>query len=199
MIELLVVITIAAILAFFAVPDLTDFVRNNRSSADINDLLSSVTYARSEAVKLNSSVTVCQSSNGSSCEDSTGGWGAGWLVFEDRNRDGVVDDSGDILRIANGIGNGRSLSFSDTRIIYRGNGLATAGTNQTFTLCDGRGTEHVRGLIIGASGRPRVAVASGESTTPLDAGGNALSCGSGSSDPSEPTEPTEPTEPVGEL
>lgn len=178
MIELLVVILIAAILAYFAVPDLTDFVRNNRSSSDINDLLSSVSYARSEAVKRNSSVTVCQSSNGSACQNTAAGWAAGWLVFEDPDRNGVVANSADILRVSSGLGTGRSLGFSGTRIIYRSSGLATEGINQTFVLCDSRGAAHARGLIIGPSGRPRVAADSDSSGVVEDAGGDDVSCGS---------------------
>jgi len=179
LVELLVVITVAAILAFFAVPDLADFVKNNRNSSDINDLLSSVSYARSEAVKRNSSVTICQSANGTSCQNSAGSWGGGWLVFEDINRDGSVTAGADtILRVSSGIGSGRSLGFSATRVIYRSSGLASEGTNATFTLCDDRGASHAKGLIIGASGHPRVARDSNDNDVVEGADGADVACGS---------------------
>src|SRR5262249_20780455 len=45
-----------------------------------NSLRASVQIARSEAVKRNSGVTLCASSNGTSCAAS-GGWEQGWIVL----------------------------------------------------------------------------------------------------------------------
>ena len=178
LIELLVVITVASVLAVIALPDLAGFIKNNRSSADINDLLSSLTFARSEAVKRNSNVAICQSGNGSSCENSADARHNGWIVFEDRNLDGAIDTDADILTVHGGLAPNRQLSFSADNVTYRSDGLATTGTNTTFKLCDDRGAEHAKGLIIGASGRPRVALDSSGNDIPEDADGDDLECGS---------------------
>ncbi len=53
---------------------------------------------------------------------------------------------------------GSTLVFSQTRVIYAGNGVARGGSNGTFTLCDSRGATSAKGLIIGPSGRPRHAM-----------------------------------------
>ena len=177
LIELLVVITVASVLAVVALPDLAGFIKNNRSAADINDLLSSLTFARSEAVKRNSSVAVCLSANGSSCQAGDE-WQNGWIVFEDRDLDQTVDDPSEILSIHGGLAPNRELTFDSGTVTYRSDGLATTGTNGTFALCDDRGAAHAKGLIIGASGRPRLAMDADESGVVEDAEGDDLECGS---------------------
>ncbi|AXY42936.1 prepilin-type N-terminal cleavage/methylation domain-containing protein [Halomonas sp. JS92-SW72] len=51
LIELLVTIAVAVILATVAVPGFQSLVTTNRQAADFNEILTSLTYARSEAVK----------------------------------------------------------------------------------------------------------------------------------------------------
>lgn len=70
MIELLIVITIAGILASLAMPSFTNLIRDTRLSTTANSILSSLTYARSEAVKRNRAVSV----------EKKGQWSSGWDV-----------------------------------------------------------------------------------------------------------------------
>jgi len=102
MMEILMVIAVAAILVAVAVPSLEDTVsRNARDSIQL-DLMSSLALARSQAVTLSTTVSVCHSSNQSTCSNTTGSdWNQGWLVFSDFDADGVVDsgDGDEILRI----------------------------------------------------------------------------------------------------
>ena len=51
LIELLVTIAVAVILATVAVPGFQSLVTTNRQAADFNEILTGLTYARSEAVK----------------------------------------------------------------------------------------------------------------------------------------------------
>ena len=44
---------------------------------------------------------------------------------------------------------------ADSAITFRSSGEVTNGLGQTFTLCDVRGTNYAKGLIIGPTGRPR--------------------------------------------
>lgn len=83
LVELLIVIVIFAILAGIAIPNFAPQVANNRATAAANDLLGTLQYARSEAVKLNATVTVCSSPNpgaGSDCTGATASWDGGWVV-----------------------------------------------------------------------------------------------------------------------
>ncbi|WP_051822177.1 GspH/FimT family pseudopilin [Desulfonatronum thiodismutans] len=86
-IEVLIVVAIAAILTAIAIPAFNVFIGNTRTSTVANEFVSALNLARSEAMKRGVDVYVCRSSNGTSC--ATGGdWGQGWLVYftdEDNN------------------------------------------------------------------------------------------------------------------
>lgn len=77
LIELIVTIAIAAILLTIAIPNFRTFSMNNRMATQANDLITALNLARSEAVKRSANVTVCASSNSTSC---TGTWAQGWIV-----------------------------------------------------------------------------------------------------------------------
>ena len=128
-IELLVILTVAAILFSAAIPNLTPFVQNNRSAAQINELQTALSLARSEAVKRNNNVSVCKSSDGASCGGHADHWHHGWIVFVDNDSDGVIDEPDEILRVHPGLTGSNTLTFSLTHVLYASNGIAGAGSN----------------------------------------------------------------------
>lgn len=73
------------------VPSLKTFLQGNQLIASTNELISALHVARSEAVKLNKKVTICSSSNGTSCTAGLKKWTKGWIVFidADDNRTGT--------------------------------------------------------------------------------------------------------------
>jgi len=177
LIELMIVIAIAAILISIAAPNLTASIQNNRMVTQVNELHAALSLARTEAVKRNGDITICSSSNGSSCSD-TGAWEDGWIVFVDNDSDGIVDDGEDILRVHGALRGSNSLAFSQTFVTYINSGLASDGLNSTFTLCDSRGAASAMGLVIGSSGRARLATDSDENGTLEDRDGTDLECSS---------------------
>lgn len=91
LIELMVTVAVIAILAVVAIPNLRDFVHNNRLRATSNELVASLQAARMEAVRLNSNAIVCRSTNGTTCAGGTDAWAA-WVVLADVDHDGAADD-----------------------------------------------------------------------------------------------------------
>jgi type IV fimbrial biogenesis protein FimT len=88
LIELMIVICIIAILALLAVPSISNIIRRQQVSGEANVLFSLVYLAQSEAIKLNSVVTICKSNDADLC----GGNGSdGWIVFQDNDKDGSRD------------------------------------------------------------------------------------------------------------
>ncbi len=71
-IELMVTVTIFAILVAAALPAYNDFVRNQRVKTASFDLFSSLVQARSEALTRNTTITVTPM--------SVGNWASGWEV-----------------------------------------------------------------------------------------------------------------------
>jgi type IV fimbrial biogenesis protein FimT len=72
MIELIVTMSVAAILAAIAVPGFVAISQGERRIAEVNDMVLALNYARSEAVKQNSPTGVSVTANGS--------WAGGWNV-----------------------------------------------------------------------------------------------------------------------
>jgi len=173
LIELMITIAIAAVLISLAAPNLTASIQNNRMSAQVNELHAALNVARSEAVKRNDNVSVCRSSNGTSC---TGNWEDGWLVFVDADSDGSVDVGDDILRVQGALNGSGDLAFSETYVTFINNGLASVGSSSAFTLCDARGASDAKGLLIGTSGRPRIAIDSDDNGIVEDSSGTDLVC-----------------------
>lgn len=96
-IELLVVLAVIAILAVVAVPSFVDLTQRNRVSGEVNGFVGDLQFARSEAIKEGQTVTICASSDGSTCA-SGGNWKTGWLVFADANGNQVHDSTETVLR-----------------------------------------------------------------------------------------------------
>src|SRR3989338_3593085 len=71
MIELMIVIAIAAILASIAAPSFSDFINNTRLTSTMSQLTSDLNRARSEAINLTSWLLVCVRSINPACGAGT--------------------------------------------------------------------------------------------------------------------------------
>lgn len=150
LLELMVTLAIAAILVAIAVPNFTAFLQNSRLAGRVNEAVTMMNYARSEAVKRNGPVTVCSRASDTACANSTN-WDDGILVFADADGDGAVGDVGDILQVMQSLGGDNTLRSSVDSVTYRANGVT--GANASFRLCDERGTESARTIDISTLGR----------------------------------------------
>ena len=142
LIEMVVTIAILAILLAIAIPSFRALIINNRITAQANDFVSDVTYARAEAVRRNMRVSVCKSNDGATCAAGFD-WSGGWIVFTDPNTYGVVNAGETVLRVHGALTTGATLinsgfdyfQFFPSGIVNGvagGGGPATAGF---FTLC----------------------------------------------------------------
>jgi type IV fimbrial biogenesis protein FimT len=169
LIELMVGIGLTALLLSMAVPALNVFVSNARQTGAINDFVSTMHIARSAAITTNSRVTVCASSNGSNCE--TVAWDQGWIVFSDLDSDQILDANEDVVSQSDGI---RGISIQSAEfprfVMYRPNGrvmnASITGNSGQFTVCDSRGSDHAKVLIVDLSGRPRLSEHLANGSTP---------------------------------
>ena len=66
LVELLVGLLILSILLAIGVPSFNQFIASNRLTAYTNDMLSTLTLARSEAIKRNGREVLCKSADGES-------------------------------------------------------------------------------------------------------------------------------------
>jgi len=97
LIEILVTVTILSVLVSAAVPSFTYALAGYRISGQVNGWLGDLQYTRAEAIKRGQTVTLCISSDGSTCATGTS-WQQGWIVFADANGNATVDSGEAILR-----------------------------------------------------------------------------------------------------
>jgi type IV fimbrial biogenesis protein FimT len=181
LIELLVTLAVLAAVLAIGIPAFGDFFANNRMSAAVNDMVSALHLARSEAVKRRSTITLCASSDwqsGSPSCTAANGPEQGWIVFADPNANAVrdageaiVDSHGPLPQaIADRIswvdedGNGATpfyVSFAPTGFRQDLVGLPRCAAH--LQLCDDRGDREVTGgvaagrwIVISPTGRPRI-------------------------------------------
>jgi type IV fimbrial biogenesis protein FimT len=79
LIEMMVAIAVLVILAMIAVPSFREASLSSQLRSSANDFIASANFARSEAIKRGTTVTMCVSADGSSC--GAGGWEQGWIVL----------------------------------------------------------------------------------------------------------------------
>lgn len=94
--ELLMVMLIVGILAAVGTSSFKYVTTSNRISSEINGLLGDMQFARSQAIKTGTAVTVCPSADASTCTGNST-WSAGWIVFLDFNGNGSVDNGVDLV------------------------------------------------------------------------------------------------------
>jgi type IV fimbrial biogenesis protein FimT len=192
LIELMITLTVAAIIVGLAIPSMRDFIRNNRLSGAANDLLHAMQVARTEAIKRQSgNVVVCGTTDSTvadaalTCNNTTF---TGWFVFQDTNsnwqhdaaepvleRHALVDPSVSVVA-----DQGRIVSYAPTGFgAIPGGGVAVAAT-RTMVICDMRGnatsttstagvTSTARTIQIQATGRARVSALKNDVTAALAA------------------------------
>jgi len=180
LIELLVTISIAAILMAVAVPGFQDFFRRNRVDNAASDFMAALNYARSEAIRRGNPVVIRNTAGG-------GNWGAGWVMFEDCNNNNIQNNA--VCPDRNGDGNpdneetirqGQPVSSSvtvDTNFVayqnfirYQPDGrVGNAGVGGgTFVICYGSNRVNSKAIILIGTGRARWGVDN------VPAGGNRI-------------------------
>jgi type IV fimbrial biogenesis protein FimT len=132
LIELMVTISLLAILTTLVAPSFAKLIASTRLSSATNELYTSLVQAKSDAIRLGSRVTVCPSSNGSSCITAgTPTWTTGWITFSDTTRVAApsVDTGEKILQIGQAI---------DSSLLIRGSlGYASFASDGTAKLING--------------------------------------------------------------
>jgi type IV fimbrial biogenesis protein FimT len=165
LVELMVVIAIAAILLSLAVPSFSRLIESTALSSDVNTFLSDVRFARNEAVRRGTLIVMCSSSNPDAASPTCNGtvdWKEGWIIFEDHNGNDLP--SGEpVIRQQGRLSTYSIASVSPIKFHFvasgRARSLSDAGM-MTFTSPIGYANNDSslqRVLCINMSGRARIA------------------------------------------
>lgn len=153
--ELMVVVTIAALLSISAV-SVGDWIQRSRAVTQVNMLITDLNLARSEAIKRGQPIGLCASRDGVACTGGTA-WGEGYIVFVDNDGSEAREAGETILRV-NGQQRGLRLEYrgfgSHSYIVYQPSGMAA--NNGTFTVCPRADQASTRTVVISPTGRARI-------------------------------------------
>jgi type IV fimbrial biogenesis protein FimT len=154
--ELLVVLTITAVLMGLALPSFIESLRANRLASTTNLTLATLAYARNEALRAKSGSTVCpRGEDGSSCGKD---WNAGLLVWTDDDRDQSFD-AAELRRSMAPNGDIAISAHNVDQIAFDHLGRSTSTTPRSLRLqpdpCT-PGQYQVRSISVGAIGQASV-------------------------------------------
>lgn len=177
LIEAVVVVAIAAILLAVGVPSFSAFLDRSRVTAEVNQLLSDLALARSEAVTRRGRVVLCRSAQPAAADAICAGdgtdWGSGWIVFADHAVAGTafqrdpaeaaeavirahVPASSRITIQANPALAGFAVTADGTLWLLNGDPLTTLGGGEPIRFdVAAAASAHGRSLCVAASGRVR--------------------------------------------
>lgn len=168
--ELLLVLTLAALILALGAPSFEEFRRNARLTGAANDLLTSLQLARTTAVERRLAVSVCPTTDTQAAEPLCSGASfTGWIVFADPDGDCRRGDPSDEPLLGRGsardasvsaAANGTCVSFAPTGYLRT---VTAAATATQLLFCDERGIEPragaespARGLALLPTGRANV-------------------------------------------
>ncbi len=167
LIELMMTLSIAAILLTIAVPSYITFTKNSRITAQTNKIVTAISMARGEASKRGTRVVLCRSDDvGKDDPDCSGNsgiakdWSNGWLVFAvgtsrvtplyDPSKDDVLIgqfESESNVVIKTNSANDKNLEFNPDGTTNE------SGSTAKFAICDDRGSSHGNLIEISPVGR----------------------------------------------
>jgi type IV fimbrial biogenesis protein FimT len=142
LIELMVTISIMAILLAIAVPSYQSITTDMRMSNEINALLGDINFARSEAVKRGQNISVCPPGL-CAAGNANVNWAGGWTVY---NLNPAVPVQ---LHISSGVGGGDTLN-GDAPVTVMPSGYVSA--TSTITLHTSQDDLSQRRCILFATG-----------------------------------------------
>lgn len=155
LVEMMIVIAILSIVLGIAVPNLKNLVTDHRLSSSADELAADLMQARTEAIRIGGRVTVCPSSNGSSCAvgADASNWVLGWIAFNEVSTAtggctpalGRVDScAGEaVIRVAQSLPSSHSITkangsaaVSNISFSSRGMAATVSGTSMVTSLTD---------------------------------------------------------------
>jgi type IV fimbrial biogenesis protein FimT len=144
LIELMVVVSVLAILMALAAPSFSGLIASQRGKTVASELFMALSKTRSEAIARNASVTLSPKS---------GGWQNGWQILDPANAANILEDRG--------VATGATVMGPDN-MIYRASGrLPSAAAPAPFVVTTtANSTSFYQCISVDLNGRPYMKAAS---------------------------------------
>lgn len=142
LVELMITVAVIGVLAVIAAPSMLAMINNSRLTAQTEELVASLQLARAEAVRRNARVTVCASSNGTTCASSTS-----WTRWIAHGMDNTAATPVDDVIFDNASSGSATVSGPAAGIVFRPSGLIDSQQQIGVSMSDGQ-----RCLLVRISG-----------------------------------------------
>jgi type IV fimbrial biogenesis protein FimT len=172
LVELMITVSIVAIILAFVGPSIQNILIKNRIVAEINEISALVQYARHHAIDEQAQVVVCPSTDYSTCSTD---WNDPKIVFIDDDNDNIRG-AGEELLVSVGATSGTSLMTNTTdNIRFAQTGEAIESTEILLCHKDGE-AKYARSLSVTLQGRVKMSTDSDKNGVNENAAGTELSC-----------------------
>ncbi len=143
--ELIITISVLAILTTLALPSFQQFIQNNRLAGQANELVAATQLARSEAIKRGVNVAVCSSDDAATCG---GSFTDGWIVVADPG------DADQVIQVYPSPGDDFSFTPAAGNATFTADGFSTAaGEIQLDITLTGCTNDSARRILVERTGR----------------------------------------------
>lgn len=136
LVELMVTISVLAIIMALAVPSFRQLLEAQRMRAAAFDIVADLVLARSEALKRGTTVTLAP---------ATGGWANGWSVSVGTEEIGKK----------NRVGNGVAFTAAPSSVTFNGSGRVSSSTAVVRFALENSDASRQRCISLDPSGRPK--------------------------------------------
>ena len=152
-IELLIVLTVLAILLSWALPSIRGTMARNQMLGQANELAGALALARSEAVTRGLPAGVCASSDGATCSGSATDWASNYIVFVDADNSSDFDGGEPMLKSFKGHTEVKQTAAA-AAFFFTAAGFSTMNAITTIEVCHENSAENTmcRAVSISPSG-----------------------------------------------
>lgn len=138
LVEVMVAVAIAAVLLGIAAPSFRDATVGMRATSIANTMVGTIIQARSEAIKRNAAVTLCASTNGTSCNGTD--WSQGWIVMcnVSSTEPTICNSAGSstlVMSYQQAISTGWKITEASPIYTVQFQPTGMSSTSATFTVC----------------------------------------------------------------
>jgi type IV fimbrial biogenesis protein FimT len=164
--EILITLGIISIILSLAVPGVSDMIRDNKLATHLNNVVTDVHFARSEAVKRDVRVILCRSITVAAPVPACGGtsydWSTGYIIFADDGRylNNSYDAGTDTL-LRRGMPSNTDVRLRtndnwNNNLEINPDGSTNEGGMAVMSLCDDRGTDYGKQIQVTNNGIPKL-------------------------------------------
>ena len=154
LVEAVIALAVLSLLVGAAVPAWNGALESAHSTSAKAALLDSLTRSISHAALAGSEVVLCPGTV-DGCRDTID-WSRGWIAYADVDGNRQRGPGETLLQVQPTLSGKTHLRSTSgrTHVVFQPNG-GNAGSNITFTLCDGRGAAQATTLVLANDGRLR--------------------------------------------